>query len=37
RALASEIDDVAADLHTRVKAAWDPDGILNPGKSLPRW
>ena len=32
-----KIDDVAADLHTRVKAAWDPDGILNPGKSLPRW
>ncbi len=37
QALASEIDDVAKDLHTRVKAAWDPQGILNPGKSLPRW
>ena len=37
RALAQEIDDVAADLHTRIKQAWDPRNILNPGKSLPRW
>lgn len=35
--LASELDDVAIDLHARTKAAWDPQGILNPGKSLPRW
>lgn len=37
RALAEELDDVAKDLHTRIKAAWDPEGILNPGKALPRW
>lgn len=37
RALALELDDVAQDLHTRIKAAWDPQGILNPGKALPRW
>jgi glycolate oxidase len=37
RMLARELDEVAHDLHTRVKAAWDPDNILNPGKSLPRW
>lgn len=36
-ALGQEIDAVAADIHTRVKQAWDPRGILNPGKSLPRW
>ena len=34
---ASEVDEAAQDLHTRVKSAWDPDNILNPGKSLPRW
>lgn len=37
RALGQELDAVAADLHTRLKRAWDPEGILNPGKSLPRW
>lgn len=37
RALGKEIDSVAADLHTRIKQAWDPENILNPGKSLPRW
>ncbi|MGA0313580.1 MAG: FAD-binding oxidoreductase [Ilumatobacteraceae bacterium] len=37
RMLARELDEVAHDLHARVKAAWDPDNILNPGKSLPRW
>jgi glycolate oxidase len=36
-ALAEELDDVAIDLHTRLKQAWDPAGILNPGKALPRW
>jgi glycolate oxidase len=36
-ALAEELDDVAIDLHTRLKHAWDPAGILNPGKALPRW
>ena len=37
RHLARELDDVAIDLHTRIKQAWDPQGILNPGKALPRW
>jgi glycolate oxidase len=37
RALGVELDAVATDLHTRLKAAWDPQHILNPGKSLPRW
>jgi glycolate oxidase len=36
-ALGRELDDVAVGLHERVKAAWDPAGILNPGKALPRW
>ena len=36
-ALVRELDDVAIDLHTRIKNAWDPEGILNPGKALPRW
>lgn len=36
-ALAQELDDVSASLHTRIKQAWDPENILNPGKSLPRW
>ena len=37
RHLARELDPVAIDLHTRIKQAWDPAGILNPGKALPRW
>lgn len=37
RALASELDSASQDLHARIKAAWDPLGILNPGKALPRW
>jgi glycolate oxidase len=36
-ALVRELDPVAIDLHTRIKQAWDPAGILNPGKALPRW
>jgi glycolate oxidase len=35
--LAEELDVPAQDLHHRIKQAWDPLGILNPGKSLPRW
>ena len=35
--LGHELDEPARDLHTRIKAAWDPRGILNPGKLLPRW
>jgi len=34
-ALGRELDDVAVDLHTKLKAAFDPAGILNPGKSVP--
>ena len=37
RALAEELDEPARDLHPRIKEAFDPRGILNPGKSLPRW
>jgi glycolate oxidase len=37
RHLAQELDPVAIDLHSRIKEAWDPQGILNPGKALPRW
>ena len=37
RHLAQELDPVAIDLHSRIKEAWDPLGILNPGKALPRW
>lgn len=36
-ALAEELDEPARDLHARLKDAFDPRGILNPGKSLPRW
>jgi len=37
RALAEELDPVAAQLHPQLKAVFDPKGLLNPGKSLPRW
>jgi glycolate oxidase len=37
RALGRELDDVSASLQLQVKQAWDPEHILNPGKSLPRW
>jgi len=36
-ALAEELDVPAQDLHLRIKEVFDPRGILNPGKSLPRW
>jgi glycolate oxidase len=36
-ALAKELDDVQIDLHSRIKQALDPRGILNPGKALARW
>ena len=36
-ALFQELDEPSRDLHVRIKQAWDPRGILNPGKSLPRW
>ncbi|MDP4805008.1 MAG: FAD-binding protein [Candidatus Nanopelagicales bacterium] len=36
-ALFQELDEPSRDLHVRIKDAWDPRGILNPGKSLPRW
>ncbi len=36
-ALREELDDPAQDLHMRIKEVFDPRGILNPGKSLPRW
>lgn len=36
-ALTEELDGPARDLHRRLKEAFDPRGILNPGKSLPRW
>jgi glycolate oxidase len=36
-ALFQELDEPSRDLHIRIKEAWDPRGILNPGKSLPRW
>lgn len=36
-ALTRELDPAAATLHERIKSAWDPAGILNPGKALPRW
>jgi glycolate oxidase len=37
RGLTAELDDVAVDLHRRIKDALDPRAILNPGKALPRW
>lgn len=37
QALAEELDEPARQLHPRVKDAFDPRGILNPGKALPRW
>ena len=36
-ALARELDAPAQALHLQIKEAFDPRGILNPGKSLPRW
>jgi glycolate oxidase len=36
-ALRDELDDGAIALHHRIKEALDPLGILNPGKSIPRW
>lgn len=36
-ALFQELDEPARELHARIKEAWDPLHILNPGKSLPRW
>ncbi len=35
RGLADELDPVARSLHTSIKQAFDPTGILNPGKALP--
>ncbi|WP_250284536.1 MULTISPECIES: FAD-linked oxidase C-terminal domain-containing protein [unclassified Frankia] len=35
RVLADELDPVARSLHTSIKQALDPAGILNPGKALP--
>ncbi|MBI1375898.1 MAG: FAD-binding protein [Frankiales bacterium] len=32
-----ELDATSIDLHRRVKEAFDPRGILNPGKALPHW
>lgn len=37
QALGAELDETSRDLHRRLKDAFDPRGILNPGKSLPRW
>jgi glycolate oxidase len=37
QALSQELDTVAIDLHRQIKAAFDPRGILNPGKALPHW
>ncbi len=34
--VAREIDPATLDLMRRIKAQFDPDGILNPGKGLPR-
>ncbi|MFI5100038.1 MAG: FAD-binding oxidoreductase [Actinomycetes bacterium] len=35
RKLGVELDPAAQSLHEAVKRAWDPQGILNPGKALP--
>ncbi len=36
-ALGQELDTSAIYLHRRIKDAFDPHGILNPGKALPHW
>ncbi len=36
-ALEAELDEPARALHGQLKQVFDPRGILNPGKSLPRW
>jgi len=33
--VAREIDPVTLDMMRRIKREFDPNGILNPGKSLP--
>jgi glycolate oxidase len=35
RSLGQELDPAVQTLHQAVKRAWDPKGILNPGKALP--
>ncbi len=35
RMLGRELDPAAQSLHEAIKHAWDPRGILNPGKALP--
>jgi glycolate oxidase len=35
RALGLELDPAAVSLHAAIKHAFDPVGILNPGKALP--
>jgi glycolate oxidase len=32
--LATELGDLSLDLHRKIKTAFDPQGILNPGKVL---
>jgi glycolate oxidase len=32
--LATELGDLSLDLHRKIKQAFDPEGILNPGKVL---